>query len=111
MADGRVSDYSPRERQEYELRPMARLAEPAAGIGEASGGDASQFAGGLAPSHRCVELRFGDEPVADAADGLQELGRRGAVLDVPPQPDDEVVDGAGGDAFVQPPHFLQDLPA
>ena len=42
------------------------------------------------------------------ARSAETSARAGAVLDVPPQPHDEVVDGAGVDAFVQPPHLLQD---
>src|SRR4029450_6894968 len=39
-----------------------------------------------------VPLGLRDEPVADAADSLQEFGRGGTIFDVAPEPDDEVVD-------------------
>jgi hypothetical protein len=52
---------------------------------------------------------FRIESVADAANRQQVTRRASAILEIPPQPDDEVVDGARIGVLVQSPDVLEDL--
>ena len=54
-----------------------------------------------------TRFRLGDELVADAAHGQQVLRRPRLLLDVAPQPDDEVVDRARVGVFAHAPHVLE----
>jgi hypothetical protein len=59
-----------------------------------------QFGHVVAPTSGLATKR-----IADAADGLQDAGGWTAPLDVAPQPDDEVVDGARIGVLVHAPTF------
>src|SRR5258707_3549042 len=49
------------------------------------------------------------ESIADAAHGLEVLGRVGVLLDLSAQARDEVVDGAQGAEVIGAPHALHQL--
>src|SRR5215212_7847031 len=57
------------------------------------------------PSHSLTGIR--DEAVTDAPHRLQVSRARRLVLEIPPQPDNEVVDGAGVGVLVNVPDVLE----
>src|SRR5579864_2008566 len=58
---------------------------------------------------RSFLFRIRQKPVAYAANGKQVARLGGIVFDVTPQPNHEIVDGAGVGVLVQVPNFLENL--